>query len=567
MTILQSDIVLRKSIKMDDTANGGGGPGGDLIPFGGSNNVFRDISSIDRAGGRVQIRQIFLGIQSPNADAALGVHMFISKPPTDANVSVLLVKCSTFATRAEIAKAIEGYLVQSVEIGPYLLEDHVKGSRSIDLFHRPGTLPPGINDTLYLTFDEGKPTERVEPIRITRVATEQIVATVLENGTYKEFDALKSKCDLADPLQMAWPGSPPSRLYSRDTNKTRVRSASVADSADFFGAAYLKHPAALGSRTVLVDSIFGQIVPNTRSERSSIDQRPASTRMLTLATAPRLVEIATAAHTGRILVTAANQGYSFVWQLRPVPAKGSVSVSYRSQGNWYELRDNGDGTLISDGAGVARYDPLTGSLAMDFAALPDVGSYVLIQHADNVGFTNRSGASLQIAPPEYCFTIPEEGALASTMRLSWLSNLLPCAATVNVTGELAGDASGLFDAPSGTMLVRPSKMPDPGAVLLLEYQVDNVVTELLTPSGVDAGGFTTVALAQQPAARSLQLSWVTARNVSATSGANQTAINAIKDAALTYTLRSVPETYTPVDDMATGPVGTPPYKYIALHVG
>ena len=92
MTILESDIVLRKSAKMDDTDNGGGGPGRDLVPFGGSNGVFRDISSIDRAGGKVQLRQLFLGVQSPNADPALGVHMYVSKPPTDPNVSVLLVK-------------------------------------------------------------------------------------------------------------------------------------------------------------------------------------------------------------------------------------------------------------------------------------------------------------------------------------------------------------------------------------------------------------------------------------------------------------------------------------------
>ncbi|MBB6578473.1 hypothetical protein HNP33_002555 [Comamonas odontotermitis] len=554
MTILESDIVLRKSIKMDDTDNGGGGPGSELIPFGGNNNIFRDLSAIDRAGGRVQIRQIFLGIQSPNADPALGVHLFISKPPTDPNVSVVLVKCSTFATRAQIAKAIEGYLVRSVEIGPYLLEDHVKGSRSIDLFHRPGTQPPGVNDTLFLTIDEGKPTERVEPIRITRVATEPIKGTVSINGGFEDYDALKSKCDLADPLQDFWPGSPPSRSFGRDTSKTRVRSASVADSADFYGASYLTTPAQLGDRTVRVDSIFGQIVPNTRSERSSIDQRPAAARTLTLATTPRLVEIGTAAHTDRILVTAANQGYSFVRQMRPVPARGSVTVSYRAGGNWYELRDQGDGNLTSDGAGVGRYNVQTGSLAMDFAAVPDVGSFILIQWADNIGFTNRSGGSINLAPPEYCFVLPDQGVMPETMTILWPSGSTTALATVSATGDVSGDATGVFDAPSSTMLLRPLKMPDPGAEFAMEYQVDNVITELLTPSAVDAGGFVTVNLAQQPAARSLQLRWVTARSVSGTSGANQTTTNAIKDVDVTYTIRSVPEYYAPAEQ-ATASTG------------
>ena len=552
MTILQSDIVLLKSLKMDDTANGGGGPSGNLIPFGGSNGIFRDISSIDRAGGRVQIRVIYLGVRSDNTDPALGVHVLVVKPSSDPNVSVVLVKCSPFATRAEIAAAIEGYLVRSVEIGPYLLEDHVAGGRAINLFHRPETTPPGLNDTLFLTFDEGKPTERVEPVRVTRVTTETIKATVTENGVFKDFDALRSRCELADPLKMAWAGSPPSRLFAREAAKTRVRSATVADSAQFYGASYVKAAVPMGSRSLQVNSIFGQIVPNTRSERQSIDQRPASGRTLVLATSPRRVEIDTAAHTDRILVTAANQGSSWVRQLRPLPAKGSITVWMRAQNNWYELKDNGDGTLSGDGVGVGQYNALTGSIGLDYQVLPDVGSFILLQWADNVGFTNRSGGTVQLLPPEYCLKLPDDGLIPESLTLAWESNQLPCLATVSATGEISGDATGLVDAPSGTILIRPTKMPDPRGEVLCTYQVDNIITELLTPSAVDSAGRVTVGFSQQPAVRSLQLTWVTARSVSHTSGANQTITNAIKNADVTYTTRAVPEVYTPVESTQSG---------------
>ena len=552
MTILQSDIVLLKSLKMDDTANGGGGPSGNLIPFGGSNGIFRDISSIDRAGGRVQIRVIYLGVRSDNTDPALGVHVLVVKPSSDPNVSVVLVKCSPFATRAEIVAAIEGYLVRSVEIGPYLLEDHVQGGRAINLFHRVGTTPPGINDTLFLTVDEGKPTERVEPVRVTRVTTEEITATVVENNAFRDFQALRTRCELADPLKMAWAGSPPSRLFAREAAKTRVRSATVADSAQFYGASYVKAAVPMGSRSLQVNSIFGQIVPNTRSERQSIDQRPASGRTLVLATSPRRVEIDTAAHTDRILVTAANQGSSWVRQLRPLPAKGSITVWMRAQNNWYELKDNGDGTLSGDGVGVGQYNALTGSIGLDYQVLPDVGSFILLQWADNVGFTNRSGGTVQLLPPEYCLKLPDDGLIPESLTLAWESNQLPCLATVSATGEISGDATGLVDAPSGTILIRPTKMPDPRGEVLCTYQVDNVITELLTPSAVDSAGRVTVGFSQQPAVRSLQLTWVTARSVSHTSGANQTITNAIKNADVTYTTRAVPEVYTPVESTQSG---------------
>lgn len=547
-TILQSHIQLLKSLKMDDTPSGGGGPSGTVIPFGGSNHIFRDISGIDRAGGRVQIRVIFLGVGSPTAEPVLGAHLIVAQPPTDPNVSVVLVKCSTFATRAEVARAIENYYVRSVEWNGYLLEDHVAGGRAINLFHRPGTPAPSPNDTLFLTLDEGKPSERTEPIRITRVISETIKATVDESGKFLDFDAIKSRCELADALKSAWPGSPPSRYFARAVDKSRVRTATVADAAEFFGTSPLVTAAKIGDRQIRVDSVFLPIVPNTRKEDSTLDQRPAASRTLVLAEAPRRIEVAVAAHTQRIKVTMNNQGYSFVAQLSPPPAKGSVLVSYRANNNWYELRDDGNGTLSSDGAGVGRYDALTGSLGIDLQSLPDVDSFILIQHADNVGYTNRSGAVVQLAPPEYCFMLPDEGLVASSLTFMWESGVDLCTATVNASGVISGDATGQVDAPSRTILIRPKKLPNPRGELQCLYQVDNVITELLAPGAPDAAGFITLALAQQPAARSLQVSWATARSVSNTSGGNLTNTNAIKNATASYTLVSQPEYYEPGDE-------------------
>ena len=558
--ILQSEIQLYQSLKMDDTANGGGGPSGNVIPFGGSNHIFRDISGIDRAGGRVQLRVLYLGVGSPNADPVLGAHLIVAQPPTDPNVSVVLVKCPTFATRSELAKSIEGYYVRSVEWNGYLLEDHVQGGKSIELFHRVGTTPPSPNDTFFLTLDEGKPTERTEAVRVTRVTTTTIKGTVQTGNGYEDYEGLKSRCELADGLKAAWPGSPPSRLYTRSADKSRVRTATVADAAEFYGSSPITVAAAIGDRTIRVKDVFLPIGPKSRAESSSTDQRPAAVRTLTLATAPRKVEVAVAAHTQRIKVTMNNQGYSYVAQLKPLPAKGSIIVSYRASNNWYELRDTGDGILNSDGAGTGRYDATTGSLSFDLAALPDVDSFILIQHADNVGFTNRSGVTVALAPPEYCFILPDDGLIAQSLAIQWESGGAPCSATVNAQGVISGDATGRVDAPSRTILIRPTKLPDPRGQLLCTYQVDNIITEILTPGAPDAGGFITGSLAQQPAARSLQLSWAPARTVSNTSGGNLTNTNSIKNADVTYTLRSVPEFFDEAADSGVNSSGNA-YSY------
>ena len=113
------------------------------------------------------------------------------------------------------------------------------------------------------------------------------------------------------------------------------------------------------------------------------------------------------------------------------------------------------------------------------------------------------------------------------------------------TGALTGAATGVVDYPSRSVLLRPTLMPDPGAELLIECEVDALVTENLAPGTPDAGGFINLALAQQPAAGTLAVSWITARTTSNTAGARLTTTTATKKTDVTYTIRSVPEYYEP----------------------
>ena len=87
MTILEGDIKLLASRVMDDVPEGGGGPTGTVIPYGGSNAVFGDVTETARAGGNVSIRQVHMGVLTPTTDALMGaidsalVHLNLSAPP------------------------------------------------------------------------------------------------------------------------------------------------------------------------------------------------------------------------------------------------------------------------------------------------------------------------------------------------------------------------------------------------------------------------------------------------------------------------------------------------------
>ncbi len=539
MTILEGDIKLLASRVMDDVPEGGGGPTGNVIPYGGSNHIFRDITEADRAGGNVSIMQVHAAVMTNNAEPYMGANFILSMPPTDPNVSVTLAKCNLFARRTEIAAAIANYLIKASEWSGYLLENHVLGQRNIQLFHRPGSATPPIGRTLVLIYNEGLAGERVQYVRVTKATTETRIFTYNSNGTYVDFLGSVTQLDLSDSLRFDFPGSPPDRGFGRTAGKTMIRDTTVADAAEYYGAGPTVVAGAIGDTSVKVDSIYTQLVPNSRTETSALDQRPASARSIVLAEAPRRVEIGVAAHTQRIKIGQENRGYNHVFMLKPLPEPGSVTISFRALGTWYELQDDGAGAFTGSGAGQLIYG--TGSGSITLPAQPDAGSAIIIQWAERVGFTNRSTQGAAIRAPEYCWTLEHEGVVPGSPVFTWYSAGVLRTATTNAAGVISGDASGLIDYPSGTVLLRTVYLPDAGGEISTAYDTDQVVTEILAPGAPDAGGFVALVLQQQPAASTLQIEWATARAVSNTSGGSLTDTNATKTVDVTYTIRTVPE--------------------------
>ena len=538
MPILSGDIKLLASKVMDDVPNGGGGPTGTVIPDGASNAIFGDVTERQRAGGGVSIRQLHLAVQTGDTDAYMDPSIIVSQPPNDANVSITLAKCAMFAKRTEIANAIENYLIQGPEWGGYLLENHVAGQRSIQLFQRPGTPTPPIGRTLVLISDEGEPAEKSQFVRITRVEVERRTFTYTNSGGsgYTDYPADVVVCDLTDALRYPFAGSPPDRAYTRGSTKTVVRDTTVADAASFYGVQPLTAVANVGDSVLKVASVYTQLVPSARTEVVSLDQRPAAQRSITLATSPRLVTVGAAPHTQRIKIGQENRGFSYTAMLRPLPEPGTLVISYMALGNWYTVVDDGAGGFTGQGAGQVIYT--TGSLAITLPALPDVGSAVIIQWGDRLAFTNRSSQGAAVRAPEYGWAIdaaseaasPNTRVVPGSLTITYTSAGLVRTVTDNGAGVLSGAAEGRIDYYSRAVMLRPAFMPDPGVQFQVDCQLEALVTEII-PSGTaapDSAGFVALTLAQQPAAGTLVIQWATARQVSNTSGGQQTAASTSK---------------------------------------
>ena len=549
--ILAGDIKLLASKVMDDVPNGGGGPTGTVIPDGASNAIFGDVTERARAGGSVSLRQLFLAVQTPNTAAYMDPSIIVSQVPNDANVSITLAKCGMFARRTEIASTIENYLIQGPEWGGYLLENHVAGQRSIQLLQRPGTPTPPIGRTLVLIANEGLPGEYRQFVRVTRVEVEQRTFTYGTGGGFADYLADVAECDLTDALRANFPGSPPNRGFVRTAGKTVVRDTTVADASVFYGASPLTAIATLGDSTLRVSSVYTQLVPSARTEVVALDQRPASQRLLTLATGPREITVGAAPHTTRIKVGQENRGFSWVNILKPFPAPNTVVVSYMAQGVWYTLTDDGAGQLVGAGVGTVNY--ANGSIAVTTQAMPDVGSAVIYSWGEKSAFVNRSGQAGYRAP-EYALKLDHAGIKPGTLVITWTSGAVLRTATDNGTGALTGDATGEINYASGDLFLRPKYMPDAGAQFAIDYQWATLTTKSVSVTP-DAGGFDNIVLDTVPAAGSVTVQWVTVRDVSASSGgsASGTAAGKKEGATTSYVWGKDP-TYQPPVSLTRIPV-------------
>lgn len=559
MPLQQADIRFARSVNMADVPEGGGPPSAQLIPDGASNTIVPDVREEDRATGKVEIKQVHTVLRNTDTAALLGANVILAEPPNDPNVDITLLSTKDpFATRAQIVERIESSMSPSVEFAGFLLENHGATQRSLQIFQRPGAEPPGVGKVYLLIYKEGLPDEVRQRVRVKKVNAEQRLVSAIVNGELLDFTAQITTVELFEPLRYNFPGSPASRLFGRGTDKTALRETVYTDSGMFYGAAKLTAPALATDSELKLSTIHSRLVPNSRTEAISTDQRPASERTVLLAETPRRVEVGVTPHTQRIKIGIENVGLAYVFQLRPLPAPGTVVIQYWAMGQRYTITDDGTGQLTGGGSGLMSY--LTGIVPVTLKALPDSGTIVSISWGEPAAFTNRIASGGSIRPPEYSLLLDgaapdgagSESVKPGSFTATYLSAGVLRTITDDGTGKLQGHGGGLIDYLSRTALIQPQYMPDPGAVLNFNYDLETLVTELLVAPAPDAGGYINLTLAQTPAPSTFSLQWAVARTVSNTSGGNLTTVNASKNATVTYTTRTVPEYYEPAATAGAG---------------
>ncbi|WP_087546726.1 hypothetical protein [Acinetobacter sp. WCHA39] len=457
MPIETNNLVLYKSERLTDTSDGGGKYSGQVVEDGISNNLFLDVSELNRAVGNVSMRKIFPAVNNNDTDALMGSTVFISKNPDDPNVSALLFSTRSHTDTRDSAKnRLENYLAKGAQAVGSLLDTAYSGMKSIQVAMSKNESENSIGDTIVLVANEGLPTEITQFIRLTDVLTK--AAYVRVNNADVEYKI--ATYSFQDALSRDFIGVSATQWYNNTKPATTLRETVVADSGKYCASVKLNNDVSVGSFTVEASSIFSQLIPSNQTETPLLDLNALSENVALVA-----------GNSGTISVqytTNVNNNQSLYIGSSVFP--GSITFSLFGQ----SIVDSGGVLRTLSGTQVGTIDYQTGhivwtnaigtgtvSISLTFmpAAMPTqpFESYALPVTANNQG-TNWTGVLLPIPAP---------GALS----ISYMAQGKFYTLKDNGTGRLVGASdsvgSGSINYTTGTWLLTTGALPDVGTPILL----------------------------------------------------------------------------------------------------
>lgn len=462
MAILAGDIKLVASQVMDDVPEGGGAPTSTIIQDAVSNSIFNDISELDRAGGRVNLRKVFSHIQTPDTDDYLGANVIVAEAPADPRVAVTIFKATnTFDRRSDARDRIEAYLNKGGLWDGYLLENHIAGQRSIQIFQRPSAEIPPIGRTLYLVANEGAGNEYSQYVRVIDVTVNARTFSASVGGGVVDYAASVITVDLSDALLYDFPGSPPSRYFTQEPAKTKLRDTVVADASKYYGAATTTAPVAIGAVAAAVASIFTQLVPSAQTETPLISVNAAGNAESLIDSASGTVSIDTS-----VPFSAGNNIYI---GNSAVPGSLSITVSGGT------LTDSG-GDLLAGSSVIGTVDYARGVLAFATSSPTYNGAKTItfrpaaapIQLGDSAAIA----VSIENRGYNYALTIIPSPA-PKTLVVSFMAQGKWYDLRDNGAGQIKGSdptfGVGNFSYSTGTVAVTLGALPDVGSEIIYTW--------------------------------------------------------------------------------------------------
>lgn len=467
MAIATTDVKLLKSQRLTDEADGGGRATGNAVVDGEVNNLFPDISRLDRTTGRINLRKVYGGVMTTNADPYLGAHAIVTEAPADPRVSVLLFNTgSQTDVRADARDAIESYVAAASAASFELMGTQLAGQRALACVQREESRIPEVGEVYQLNGVNGS-----QYVRLTDVA-HRIETFTYEytSGNYVNFDRRRLDLKISAPLEVAFPGGQvtPAGTTSASLGgevKTQVLSTQVADAARYYGISPLAEAVSEAALSLRVESVYSQLVPSTTKESALVDLLGGYQRQLLIASGPaRTLSVTVAA--GAV----AGESRAF---LGTGCAPGTLSVTV----NGGTFTDNRKGSLryVSGSnwisAGVIDYQTGEITLTRTGSSWTGTGSATYQPGTAAAGDTVTGEVEITLGSRGYVYTlnlaqaIPRQGTLSvSYMALGKWYELRDYG-----DGLLTGEGAGTISFATGSVSLTLNALPDVGSSLVYSY--------------------------------------------------------------------------------------------------
>lgn len=488
MAILDGDIQILKSEVLDDVPEGGGMATGQAVVDGASNNLFPDISELDRTYGRIALRKMFPGVVTDNTDAYYGSHAIVAEPPADPKVSVTLFSTESWSDhRTDAQNKLESYLSASAEGRWMLYGNHLVGQRTVQLHCVASAPTPAVDDVLMLISSTDA--SKYQYVRLSRFISREL--NVLFEDTKGNFYRDIITVEISDALRYAFTATTMERYTTTwFAPPTRIHTVIAADAANYYGVQPLAIAAALGDLTIKAQSIYTQLVPSALAETPIVDARCATDRTI-------IVPIDGASSLSFTSTLSLTAGVAAVRYFGRAIARGSVSIDFAGA----TIADDGNGALIETSSFSGSVDYETGAVSLvrasgtsgtaTFTASPAC-AVVIAGHTDATEITlnNRGYSYVKTLQP-----VPAPGsAVVSYMAQGKWYSLYDDGA-----GGLGGDEGtgvGTINYATGAAVLTLAALPDADTQILYawgspahyESQVGSTVFDLASIPFIIPGG-------------------------------------------------------------------------------
>ena len=453
MPIQSGDIKIYESDTMDDTAQGGGAITGSVVVDGVSNNIFEDISTLDRVYGAVHMRKIFPSVSIQTQDKYFGAHAIISKLPGDEKLGINLFNTEDWFDRRDAAKSrVESYRAKGAIYAGFLWATQWQGGSVLTIFQNSTSPVPGIGDVLYLTNAAGNEFQYV------KITTYEKVTQQFTDGSglfYRDILTL----GISQPLEYDFVGAEISRLDDI-TPDARIRTTVVANAAKYFSARPLSVLGNLGDVIVKVDTVYSQVIPSSLQELAILDAGMNNTTQTVIR----------AAHSDLSIATTITFSANSVFYIGAPVVPGTLSIPVTGG----TITDQG-GSLTIGGGSIGEIDYSSGE--MNFAAdSPTYSGSKTVTFWPGAAPSNVAGGTML-------------EVTAANRGLIWNSTLNPAPMPKSIqvsyqalgewytlydngVGGLIGEAgtgSGTVNYATGTVSLTAAALPDVNSAILFSW--------------------------------------------------------------------------------------------------